>query len=362
MRWHSAVPFHLVRNGWALPAWHYFLEVTRRCNLRCRMCQYLEWFDRHKPADLIASELTTEEWRRVIDQTGRWSLITFTGGEPWVRDDFLEILAHASGKRRTHVITNGLLLGEDGTRRCVELAPNRLTGKGLSFLGVSVDGPPTVHDAIRDREGAFDETMAAIRRLAEGRRATGKQCPMIHVTAVVQDANLEALPELAGLCAQAGADVLNLTLEIRFLSHEQLGKVDPAELAADARELPRLEPERLRKCLDATRHAAEEAGIELRTPDMPDEQILNYHNGGLDLAAFSCRGVWTNVQIGAQGDVFPCFLQKVGSVRENDLATIWNSPEMRAFRRRIRTRPFPICQGCCNLEYARPRKNPDHDH
>ncbi|MCP4646084.1 MAG: radical SAM protein, partial [bacterium] len=130
MRLHSAVPFRLMPSGRAFPAWHYFFEVTRRCNLRCKMCQYREWFDRNPAGELLEGELTTEEWKDLIDQTGRFSLITFTGGEPWVRQDFLDRLSHASAKRRTHVITNGVMLNDERVRACVDLAPRGLTGTG----------------------------------------------------------------------------------------------------------------------------------------------------------------------------------------------------------------------------------------
>jgi len=40
---HTAIPYHLSSGGYAFPAWHYYLEVTRRCNLRCQMCQYINW-------------------------------------------------------------------------------------------------------------------------------------------------------------------------------------------------------------------------------------------------------------------------------------------------------------------------------
>jgi radical SAM protein with 4Fe4S-binding SPASM domain len=352
MRLHSGIPFRLMPGGRAFPAWHYFFEVTRRCNLRCSMCQYRDWFERHSPAELIEGELTTDEWRGVVDQTGRFSLITFTGGEPWVRQDFLELLEYASARRRTHFITNGTLLTDDRVRRCVELSPKRLTGKGLCFVGVSIDGPRDVHDAIRGREGAFDETLEAARMINRHREEGRKRCPMIHVTAVIQEEALEGLPELPVICAQAGADVLNLTLEVAFPGLEGVGEVDPEEFCDAAPAPPRIHPFRLEKYLDLTQEAAERAGIELRLPDMPRRDILRYHDGGLDLDRFTCRGAWTNLYVGANGDVYPCFIYRLGSVREERLALLWNGARMREFRRRLRDTPFCICQGCCHLEYT----------
>jgi radical SAM protein with 4Fe4S-binding SPASM domain len=354
MRLHNAIPYLLMPGGRAFPPLHYFFEVTRRCNLRCRMCQYREWFEENPGVEVAKDELTTDEWKSVIDQTGRFSLITFTGGEPWVRPDFEELLVYASAKRRTHVITNGVMLNEERVRRCVELAPKGLTGRGLIFVGTSVEGPRGVHDHIRNREGAFDDTMAAVSLMARYRAELGKRCPFIHVTAVIQEDNLDTLPELPALVAEAGADVLNLTLEIRFLNTEGLGDVDPEELCELAPDLPRLHPIRLERALKATQAAADAARIELRLPAMPQREMIRYYDGGLDLDNFNCRQAWTNLVVGARGGVFPCFIYEVGSVREAPLKELWNGPKMRAFRQRLRLDPYCICQGCCHLEYDGP--------
>lgn len=353
MRLHNALPFHLFRRGRAFPTWHYFFEVTRRCNLRCRMCQYREYFEQHPAAELAEDELTTEEWKRLVDQTGRFSLITFTGGEPWVRRDFAEILEYASRKRKTHVITNGVLLDADRVRACVELAPRKLSSPGLIFAGVSIDGTREIHDRIRGRDGAFDAALEAVRRMARLRAESRRLFPMIHVTAVIQDANLPTLPELPGVLAEAGADVLNLTMEVRFTDLEGLGEVDPETFCGADLALPRIDPTRLGKTLARTRENARKAGIELRLPDMPLREILAYHSGGLDLSRFTCRSAWTNLYVGARGNVYPCFLHAIGNVREASLRELWNNDRMRAFRRRVRKSLFCICQGCCHLECRR---------
>ncbi|MBN2307354.1 MAG: radical SAM protein [Candidatus Hydrogenedentes bacterium] len=353
-RLHNAIPYFLMPGGRAFPALHYFLEVTRRCNLRCRMCQFREWYARTPAAEQAAGELTAAEWKSVIDQTACYSLITFTGGEPWVREDFEEILAYACQRRRAHVITNGLLLTEERIRRCVDLAPRRLAGRGLYFVGMSIDGTEDIHNAIRGRDDAFARTIENLTALARRRAEAGRKYPLLHVTSVIQDDNLEALPELAAIVGAVGADVLNLTMEIRQLDPEGIGTVDPETFCDAVPPPPRIRPERLAKYLDRVREATARAGIDLRLPDMPRQHVLAYHDGGLDLDEFTCRAAWSNLYIDARGGVFPCMIYRVGSVREQRLRTLWNCPEMRAFRRRLRDELYCICQGCCHLEYAGP--------
>ncbi len=351
MHLHSAVPFYCDPGGRALPAWHFFFEVTRRCNLRCRMCQYRDWFERNPAKTQLDAELTTEEWLRLVDETGSAALISFTGGEPWMRQDFDEILGYAASRRRVHVITNGLLLNAERIEHCVSLAPRRMAGKGLCFLGVSLDGPDDIHNTIRGRSDAFETTAANLRHLVNLRDTVGKACPHVHVTTVIQPDNVDRLDEMPAIVSALGADVLNLTMEVRFPEFEGMGKENPDRYTQEMLCLPKIPEEQLAKALVRTREAALDVGIELRLPAMPASEIVKYHNGGLDVAHYRCRSAWTNLHIGAHGDVFPCVLRHVGNVREASLKHIWNSASMCAFRKRVRKAPYRVCQGCCHLEY-----------
>lgn len=352
-RWHAAVPYHLGAWGYALPPLHYFCEVTRRCNLRCAMCQYIRWFDRHPPEDLLARELTTDEWKRVIDQTGRFGLVTFTGGEPFVRPDFLKILAYASAKHSTHVITNGTRLTEDAVLECVKLGAKSLGGRGLNVVGISLHGPQAVHNRLVGQDDAYERAMAGIAGLVRGRLERHKPCPLVHVTAVICRDSVESLPLLPELVAKGGGDILNLAAEIRLHDLEGIGERNPADLPVSELAVPKIEPQLLERALDETTAAASAAGIPLRLPRMPREQLLRYYSAGTNLSQFDCRSVWSALNIGADGSVCPCFIYKAGDVREQSLRRIWNGPRMRAFRLRLKRQgPFPICDGCCELEYT----------
>jgi MoaA/NifB/PqqE/SkfB family radical SAM enzyme len=345
---HNAIPYYCFPDGRALPPWHYFFEVTRRCNLRCRMCQYREWYDRYSAKEQKEGELSTDEWKDLVDQTTPRSLITFTGGEVWARRDFPEILEHASKKRYTHFITNGLLLNDDKLQALVDLAPRNLWDTGFCFMGTSIDGTREVHNEIRGRDFAFDKTLDNIRKIKELRK--GRRFPMVHVTSVIQPDNIDVLPDLTRLVAEAGASVYNLTIEVRFLSIENLGEFDPATIKTEGLEPSQISPTKLSAALDKVRKAASESGIELRLPVMTRDQLLKYHDGGIDLENFACRGIWTNLYIGSKGNAFPCFIYKLGSVRDQRLSELWNGDRMRAFRRRIRKGVLPVCAGCCHLE------------
>lgn len=351
-RLHNGIPYRLSKEGYALPAWHYFLEVTRRCNLRCKMCQYIEWLSTVPASEQRDGELTEEEWLDVIDQTGPLSLITFTGGEVWIRKDFPRLLERACSGRRVHFITNAVLLDEDKAKYCVELAPKRFGGRGLLFVGVSVDGTESVHEAMRGQKGAFERTINGIENLVRYRDEMGKNCPLIHVNTVITNDNLDDLPRMPEIAARAGASVVNLLTEIRGPDNLDLGHVDPATFGPEQVRTAKIDRARLNAALKSTFAEARKANIEVRLPPVPQEEILNHYDQGYDLRHMECRSIWTNVFVGSKGGVYPCFLMKVGDVRRQTLKEIWNGPEMRAFRKRRRQGAFEVCRGCCEMEYS----------
>ncbi|MBI2432303.1 MAG: radical SAM protein [Candidatus Hydrogenedentes bacterium] len=355
-RAYSAIPYKYLNNGYAFPAWHYYMEVTRRCNLRCKMCQYIDWLENVPIKKQMEGELSTEEWLHVVDQVQRWSLITFTGGEAFVRKDFMEILGHASKKARTHFISNATMIPEERAEAIVELAPRRLGGIGFNFAGTSIEGPGERHDEIRVMRGAWDRTMNGIRRLCEYRDRAGKQCPLIHVTTVIQQANVDVLHLMPKMVKDAGVDVLNLVTETRMHDLPDLGDVDPQTYSFEDLRWPRVERGLLAEALNKTVEAAREVGLELRLPRMPREELLDYYDDvRLDLKNYECRNAWNTLFIGRQGNVYPCWIIKVGNVRENNLKELWNNATMRGFRQTCQKKLFALCPGCCFLEHKNER-------
>lgn len=136
------------------PSWCTFL-VCFRCNARCQMCD--SW--RMKPGD----EMTPEQVSDVFGKIGRLDIVRLSGGEPFLRDDMLEI-AHAVHRRsRPHVIhitTNGSF-----PEKIEAFARQYENPRGLRFM-VSFDGQEIEHDRNRGQEVLFETAMESVRRLA----------------------------------------------------------------------------------------------------------------------------------------------------------------------------------------------------
>jgi 12,18-didecarboxysiroheme deacetylase len=127
-------------------------NVGQRCNLKCVHCYS------HSLNQEYSGELSTEEGRALIkDLAGFGSpVILFSGGEPLLRRDLLELgLAATAQGMRAVISTNGTLI----TRKMA----GELKRIGLSYVGVSLDGIRETNDRFRGVEGAFDAALAGIR-------------------------------------------------------------------------------------------------------------------------------------------------------------------------------------------------------
>jgi len=127
-------------------------NVTRRCNLRCVHC-YSQSEDRN-----YHGELSFDQGKALIDDLAEFGspVILFSGGEPLIRPDILDLIRYAAGKGlRAVVSTNGTLITAKLAAQLKEI--------GLSYVGISLDGLEEVHDAFRGFRGTFARVMKAIK-------------------------------------------------------------------------------------------------------------------------------------------------------------------------------------------------------
>ena len=147
----------LLRRG---PPLHLTLFVTGVCNARCRHC--FHW----KEVAAGVSGPSLDEVRRLADSAagmGPLLWVSFGGGEPFLRADLPE-LATAFGRhglRHLAIPTNGLV--EKTQHVAVERIVTENPGTYLT-VSVSFDGPPAIHDSIRQVKGGHARSVASVRR------------------------------------------------------------------------------------------------------------------------------------------------------------------------------------------------------
>lgn len=128
------------------------LQITHQCNLRCEHC-----FEKNELETDKSGELRKEEIFKIIDTLPPWTILDISGGEPFVRDDLIEILEYLKKKGRLFTfITNGVGIEHDRFLKALECSP-------LCIM-FSIDGLRETHDKIRNKYGAFDSVIKILRQ------------------------------------------------------------------------------------------------------------------------------------------------------------------------------------------------------
>jgi pyrroloquinoline quinone biosynthesis protein E len=155
--------------------------LTHRCNFRCDYCDI---------PDAAGDEMSSAEFRRAIDELAEVGLAraSFSGGEALLRDDALEIIAHARARGlSTSLNSNAWLAGEH-----IDALAD-----ALDLLVISLDGPEQVHDLVRKRRGSYARVLAVL----DAARARGLATATI---TVVSHANLHVVDEVLALADRHG--------------------------------------------------------------------------------------------------------------------------------------------------------------
>ena len=353
-RSYTSVSKHLP-GGYALPPLQMVIELTYRCNLQCEMCYQRRQMEQlHLRPGGPATELSAKEIQHIVAQTPPWGLIIFTGGEPFVRSDILDILAYAARKRRCHVVTNGTRITPEIVRTLVDLR--------ILSVGFSVDGNQVVHDSIRGIAGSFERTMAAMRELRQCRQRKGQRLPLINLKTTITASNVSDLVRIVDIAKQAGADyctyqIVNNSLLTSGmqLSEEMAPYSDPPAPIVD------FPVDMLREQLEQLDRTSSDDAPSIRfSPGIVPDEIIAHYANKLDVRSYTCGAPWSGLNVSAYGDVFPCFNYRMGNLRESTLGAIWNGHRYRNFRQVLRRQGlFAGCVGCCDLVYRGVAQHPE---
>ncbi|MGD9379147.1 MAG: radical SAM protein [candidate division WOR-3 bacterium] len=300
------------------------IAVTYRCNLQCDFCYV---------GERAYGELGTGDMKRILMRIFREAQVpsvSFTGGEPLLREDIVELVAHA-----THIgmwanlITNGTLLNEDVVQA--------LKTGGLSSAQVSIEGPdPQTHDRITGVQGSFNSTIKGIELLQNA------NIP-VHTNTTVSRNNIDTLYGIMRLARMLGLNRLSMNLLI------------PCGAARDKREIWVSYSEVGARVLDLKRKAAE-LGIKfLWYSPLP---MCKFNPIAHGLGNKSCAAITGLLSVDPLGNIIPCssWRKPVGSLLENRFGDIWRSEAM-DFYKKVRYAPdeckgcvqFDKCKGACPL-------------
>ena len=307
------------------------IKLLWECNLACGMCDY--WRKGGSPPlpfDLVA---------RTLDELAALGCrkVHFSGGEPTLRADLPDLIAHARRlKMHATLTSNGTLL----TR---ELA-KQLVKAGLNGVCVSIDSPlRSVHDRMRGVPGAFKQTMRGIRALRRAAEQRGVPLP-IRINTVVSRKNYATLDRLPELAHSLGAQHLLLIPVDDPSGAGLLGKRHLADY--NSRIAPVLAEQALALGLIHDRREAFPFGV-------TREELAASRDGKYAQKLYECQpcyAPWTHALIAADGHVAPCCSAPrvaLGTLQQQGFAAIWQGETYRRLRQAMRDgAPLPHCAGC----------------
>lgn len=282
------------------------VDVTYRCNERCVHC-YLPHDDR--------GEMTTAEIVELLDQLADAGVffLTISGGEPFLRKDLFEILAHARARTfNVKLKTNAILIREGEAERLRRL---NIDGVQISIYSHR----PEVHDGITKVKGSLERSVAAIRFL----RACGLK---VTIANVLMRINRRDYPGVQALAAELGA---HFTIDPTITPHIEgdRGLLDLNVSRADLEEV--FHTESLVGNLEEF----------CAPPAAVDDDVLG---------EVPCSAGHTTCYISPYGDVFPCvqFPLPSGNVRQQKFLDIWRDSTQLREVRSITARDLDGCSAC----------------
>jgi MoaA/NifB/PqqE/SkfB family radical SAM enzyme len=303
-----------------------------RCNCRCVMCDI--WKVE------TAEEITAAELERHLAELLRLSVewIVFSGGEPLMHSDLFRLarMIRSQGIRTT-MLSTGLLL-------------SRYAGQIVTSIDdviVSLDGPPSVHDAIRRVTGAYNlmaASVGALHSLREGypvaARSTVQRENFRNLRETVRAAREMCLQSISFLAADLTSEAFNRP---GGWSPERQAAVAPSigELPALGAEIEALISEECGR------------GFVLETPEKLRRIVRHFraHHGLEEPEAPRCNAPWVSAVVESDGTVRPCFFHApIGNLRSQSFAEAINGPRAAGFRASLRVAENPVCRRCvCSL-------------
>ena len=304
------------------------LALTYRCNNNCYFC--------YTGGPRKVSELSTKDWKKALDKIWDSGVpqVVFTGGEPTLRKDLVELVDHAQ-EFVTGLVTNG--------RRLAKLAPD-LRRVSLDYVQVSLESSDAaVHDNMVGVKGAWKETVDGIQA------ALKSGLEVITNTTLTKD---NASTFAALIKTGSGLGLKTMACNILICSGRGTG----------ARKDLQLGMEELKATLNVALEAARSAGIGLEWYSPTCYKQFNPIEFGF--GAKACSAAQYNMTVEPDGSVIPCqswMKEKVGNILKDPWDSIWNHPVCVGFREKAYLKDreeckecehLPQCYGGCPLEYS----------
>lgn len=270
--------------------------ITNRCNAKCKFCNI--WKEKNKPDAKIEDIYRNLKQAR---KTLKTKFVDFTGGEPLLHKNIIEILNKAKELNyKTSITTN--------TKIYPEMA-EKLKGK-VDFLLFSIDGDKEFHNQNRGVK-LYNSVIKSI----EIAKSINENPDLIFT---VTNKSIQYLPKMIKL-AQNNNIILQINPVFSYFGNSSLTKQNAKIL----------------------KKAFKKQNVYLNLA-----QIKLILNGGNNINNPRCKGVTSNLVISQNNEIIlPCYHHQTSKIKINDnLIKAFNSKTKKKIERNQGT--FKFCKNC----------------
>jgi MoaA/NifB/PqqE/SkfB family radical SAM enzyme len=303
--------------------------VTWRCNLRCFMCDVWKKTDH--------DDMTPDEAQAIFRQMPKLDSLRLTGGEPFLRRDFQELverILEVCGPTVLHVTTAGVMY-----ERIVEFV--KAVGSPQLHIKMSIDAVGDRHDEIRGYRGLYNKSLRTLRTLAELRPKYGFY---LGVNQTLTDKNWDQIVPLREAMAELGVSIHYAIATDHYTLYRMNTVKENEKPNMRSVSMSDFTPEQLQYIFD---QLDRRDGIK----DIPEWVVQRYYLHGLKNRLLrnvespkpECIELHNHMRLMPNGDVMTCvyYPNVVGNLRNQTLEEVWFGEAIQPQRKIVKG-----CPGC----------------
>lgn len=181
-------------------------SITNQCQSQCKTCHIWELYKNHP--EKRKEELSISEIDKIFSSMGHIYIFNISGGEPFLRDDIIQIIESACMHLTPgiiHIPTNALAVNRilKNTHKILTLLKENYPHIRLT-IKPSLDHIKQKHDSIRGIPGNFEKVMDVFKKL----KYMQSDFPQLHVEigTVISKWNVKDIKDISDFVIELGMD------------------------------------------------------------------------------------------------------------------------------------------------------------
>lgn len=318
-------------------------SVTWRCNAKCPMCGLRTMENSKKD---IAQELTASDIDRIFKDKSLNSLdlIRFTGGEPFLKEDFTEIIYSIwknAKPKLFYITTNGTYT--ERIKKFLEFFKDKDINLNIQ---VSFDAVSNMHNKIRGIPGLTEKVLSTLEMLSEMKKVMNLN---VGINQTIIKENLNEIGPMNQLAKKLG---IEHKIYVAVYSHEsnilsQGGREFEFKLAFDLskEEISKLY-QKIEYILDSNRKFKSTKDVNYLW-HLVEKFLIEGEKARLlgrsKLIFLPCQAAFLYFRLLPNGDIMPCTLipESIGNVKIVPFSKLWHSKKAESIRKKVKK-----CPGC----------------